>query len=229
MLKVRAVTAVERYGRPLVAQNLGLRTPRVHHRLNRQNHAFGQLRALALLAEIRNLWRFMQFRPYTVAHKFSHHAEPVRFHVFLDRRPNVSHRVANLYLLDTLVERSFGHFEQFFQFRCQFLAYRHRDGCVSVIPIAYYSAVDGNNVTRFQRPLFRWNPVHHLFIDRSAQHTWIAAIPLERRRSSDLRDQLLTALLQAHGRHAGRHYTLPVVQNWADHLPAPPHLRDLIR
>src|SRR3982074_200440 len=102
MLKVRTVTAVERYGRPLIAQNLRLRTPRVHHWLDRQNHALRQLRALTLLAKVWNLRRFMQLRANAVPHKFPHHAEPVRFHVLLDRRPNVSDRVTNLYLLDSL-------------------------------------------------------------------------------------------------------------------------------
>jgi len=122
MFKVRAVTAVERYGRPLVAQNSGLGATRVHHRLNRQDHTFGQLRALALFAEVRNLRRFMQLRPDPVPYKFPHHAEPVRFHVLLDRRSNVSNRVADLYLLDTFVQRSFGYLEQLLQFRRQRLA-----------------------------------------------------------------------------------------------------------
>src|ERR1035437_2726318 len=229
MFKVRAVTAVRRYGRPLVAQNLGLGTARVHHRLNRQHHAFGQLRALTLLAKVRNLRRFMQLRPDAMPHKFPYHAEPVRFHELLDRRAHVSDGVADLYLLDALVQRSLGHFEQLLQFRGQLLAHRHGDGSVSVIPIVNNSTVDGNDVSRLQRPLFRWDPVHDLFIDRSAQHTWIAVISLERRRGTEFRDQFLRGLLQVHRRNAGRHHRFQVVQNLADHLPAPPHLFDLFR
>ena len=117
MFKVRTVTAVERYGRPFVAQNLGLRATRVHHRFDRQHHAFGQLRALAFFAEVWNLRRLVQLRPDAVSYKFSHHAKPIRFHVLLDRRSHVPDRVANFYLLDAFVERGLGHFEQFLQFR----------------------------------------------------------------------------------------------------------------
>ena len=72
MLEVRAVTAVERHGCPFVAQNLGFGTPRIHHWFNRQNHAFGQLRALALLPKIRDLRRLVQLRADTVAYEFSY-------------------------------------------------------------------------------------------------------------------------------------------------------------
>src|ERR1035437_6944339 len=229
MLKVRAVTAVERYGRPLVAQNFGLGTSRVHHRLNRQDHALGQLRALALAAEVRNLRRFMQLRPDAMPNKFPHHAEPVRFHELLNRRPNMPYRVAYLYLLDALVQRGLGYLEQLFQFRNQRITDRHRDGRVSVIPVEYYATVDGNDVSRFQRPLFRRDPVHDLFIDRRAQHARITVISLKRRYHAEFRDHLLRALLQVHRRTAGRHNALQVVENLADHLAAPPHLFDLFR
>src|SRR5580658_1980936 len=229
MFKVRAVAAVYGYGRPLVTQNFHLGTPRVHHRLNRQHHTLSQLRALALLAKVRDLRRFMQLGSDAMPNEVSHHAESVRFHVLLDRRPNVPYRVADLHLLDAFVQRSLGHLEQLLQFRGQFLAHRHRNGSVSVIPVADHAAVDRNDVSRFQRPLFRRDAVHDLFIDRSAQHTWIAVVSLERRRRSKLRNQFLGGLLQIHRGDARRHDRFQVVQNLADHLPAPPHLFDLFR
>src|SRR5271170_1575226 len=229
MLKVSAVTTVYGYRCPLIAQNFHLGTPRVHHRLNRQHHAFGQLRTLPLFAKVRNLRRFMQLRPNAVPDKIAHHAESVRLHVLLDRRPNVSHRVADLYLLDPFVQRSLGHLEQLLQFRSQLRAHRNRDRSVSVIPIAYHAAVDGNDVSRFQRSLLRRDTVHDLFIDRSAQHTWIAEISFERWRRPKFRNQLLGGFLQIHRGNARRDYRLQVIQNLADHLPAPPHLFDLFR
>jgi len=111
MLEVRAVTAVYRYRSPLVAQHLGLWTTRVHHGLDCQNHALGQLRALTFFAEVRNLRRLVQLRSDTVTDKIPHHAEPVRFHQLLDRRSNVSDGVADLDLLDALVQRRFGYLE----------------------------------------------------------------------------------------------------------------------
>src|ERR1700686_7802 len=229
MLEVRAVTAVERYGRPLIAQNFCFGSPRVHHRLNRQHHALGQLGALAFFAKVRNLWRFMQFRPNAVAYELPNYTEPVRFHVLLYRRPNMSNGVADLYLLDSLVQRSLGYFEQLFQLRSYRLAHRYRDGSVSVIALKNYAAVDGNDVSRFQRPLLRRDAMHDLFIDRSAEHTRITVITLERRSRSELANQLFGGLFQVHRRNARSYDALQMVQNLADHLPAPLHLLDLFR
>src|ERR1035438_10243491 len=116
MFKMRAVAAVERYGRPLVAQNSGPGTARVDHRFDRQHHALGQLRALALLAEVRNLRRFVELGSNSVSNKIPYYAESRRFHVLLDRRSNMANRVANLRLLDALVERRFRDLEQLLQF-----------------------------------------------------------------------------------------------------------------
>src|SRR6267154_69700 len=148
MLEVCAVAAVERYGRPFIAQNLGLGTPRIHHRFDRQHHAFGQLRALALLAKVRNLRRFVQFGPNAVTYELSYYAEPVRFHMLLNRRPHVSNRVADLNLLDALVQRSLSYFEQLLQLRSYLFAHGNRNRSISVITIKNYAAVDGNDVAR---------------------------------------------------------------------------------
>src|ERR1700690_783907 len=144
---MRTVAAVERYGRPLVAQNSGPGTARVDHRLDRQHHAPGQLLAPALLAEVRNLGRFVQLRSNSVSNKIPYYAESRRFHVLLDRRSNMPNRVANLRLLDAFVERRFRHLEQLLQFTGERLADRHGNGCVSVVAVEDHSAIDRDNVT----------------------------------------------------------------------------------
>src|ERR1700680_2790594 len=229
MFEVRTVTAVERHGCPFVAQNLSLGTSRIHHWFNRQNHAFGQLRALALLAKVRDLRRFVQLRADTMAYEFPYYAESVLFDVLLNRRSNVPDCVANLYLLDALVKRGLGHFEQFLQLRSYWLAYGYGDRRVPVIAFENNSAVDGNNVSGFQFPLFRRNAVHDLFIDRSTQHAGITVISLKRWSRSKLRNQLLGGLFQIHRRNASRDYTFQMIQNLADHLTAAPHLFDFFR
>src|SRR3989442_12621101 len=112
MLEVRAVAAIERHGGPFIAQYLGFRSTRIPHRLDRQYHAFGQFYALALLAEIRDLRRFVQLLPNSVSHKLAHHAETVCLDVLLDRRPDVPDRVADPRLLNSFVQRSFRNLEQ---------------------------------------------------------------------------------------------------------------------
>src|ERR1700688_2238551 len=128
----------------------------------------------------------MQLRPDAVTYELPNHAEPVRFHVLLDRRSHVPHRVADLVLLVALVQRSLGPLEQLLQLRRHYLAHGYRDRGISVITIENNSAVDGNDVSRFQRPLFRRDAMHDLFIDRSAEHTRITVITLERRSRSEL-------------------------------------------
>src|SRR5271155_232286 len=55
MLEVRAQTSVLRYRRPAVAQHLNIRLARVHHRLDRNHHAFAQLLALTAASIVGNL------------------------------------------------------------------------------------------------------------------------------------------------------------------------------
>src|SRR5579864_2068960 len=99
MLEVRAETAVRCHSRPLVAEHARLRLAEIHHGLNCQHHTFSQLCAMTARSEVRDLRLFMQFRPDPVSHEFANHAESGSFHVFLHRRSNVSHRVADAHLL----------------------------------------------------------------------------------------------------------------------------------
>src|SRR6185437_16515787 len=60
MLEVRAQTSILRYRSPSVLQHLNVRAARVHHRLNRDHHAFAQLLALPAPSKVRNLRVLMQ-------------------------------------------------------------------------------------------------------------------------------------------------------------------------
>src|SRR5208283_4867973 len=206
-----------------------LRTARVHHRLDRQHHALGQLGALAFLAEVRNLRRLVQLRSDAVPDKFPNYAEARRFHVLLDRRSNVPNRVANLHLLDAPIERCFGYFEQLLQFRREFVAYRYRNGGVSVIAVEDHTAVDRNDVARLEDPLFRRDPMHDLLVDRCAEHARIAVISLECRRCTQFRNQLLGGFRQVNRRYAGCDHTLQVIQHLANDVAAVPHLLNFRR
>jgi len=50
-----------------------------------KHHTFGEFHSLALLAEIRDLRCFVQFRPDSVSYKLANYAEAVCFNVFLYR------------------------------------------------------------------------------------------------------------------------------------------------
>src|ERR1700722_9353799 len=104
MLEVRAEAAIGRNGGPLVAQHSRLRLAKIHHRLNGDDHAFPQLRAVSSRSVIRHLRLFMQMRADSVPNKFAHHAKACGFYVFLYRRSHVADRIPDSRLIDSPIE-----------------------------------------------------------------------------------------------------------------------------
>ena len=116
MLEMRTGTAIRRNRRPLIVQNLRFRAPGIHHRLDRQNHAFPQSRVRTTRAKIRHLRLFVQFGSNAVAYELAHHAETVGLDVFLHCRANIADAVADLHLLNRFVERFLGDLQQLLPF-----------------------------------------------------------------------------------------------------------------
>src|SRR5271169_4176244 len=83
MFKVRAETAVCGNRRPLVAQHARLGLAVIHHRLNRDDHALAQPRAVPARPEIWNLRLFVQTRADRMSHELTHDAESGSFHMLL--------------------------------------------------------------------------------------------------------------------------------------------------
>ncbi len=68
-------------------------------------------------AKIWNLRLLVQLGANAVPDELAHHAKAVGFHVLLHRRAHIADRVADPRLLDALVQRSLGHFQQLPQLR----------------------------------------------------------------------------------------------------------------
>src|SRR5258708_1849469 len=113
VLKVSAGTAVSRYRRPLVVQDLSFWPARIHHRLDCEHHALAQPCIGSARLEIRHLRLFVQLSSYAVSYKLAHHTKAVGFDIFLHRSTDVTDAVADLHLLDRLVQRLLGNFQQF--------------------------------------------------------------------------------------------------------------------
>src|SRR5260370_32430715 len=100
MLKVRAETSVRGNRRPLIAQHFRLGLAGVHHRLNRDHHALTQPGSMSASPKIRNLRLLVQLRPDPMSDELSHYAESRGFHMLLDGRAHVAHRIPDPRLLD---------------------------------------------------------------------------------------------------------------------------------
>src|SRR5579871_6593242 len=103
MFKVRAETSVRGDRCPLVAQHSRLGLPVIHHRFDRDHHAFAQPRAVTPSSEIRNLRLFVQTGTDAVSNKLTHYTKPGGFDMFLHCRAHISNRVADARLLNPAV------------------------------------------------------------------------------------------------------------------------------
>ncbi len=150
--KCAAVGPVLRHRRPAVAQNLRFRPAGVHHRLDRQHHAFFQPRILVLPVHvIRNLRLLVQLRPDAVSHILPHHRKPVRRHVPLHRPAHVEQPVAGRTCSiasssDSSVTSS--------SFCTSSLTSPtgNRDGRIAEVAVQLHAGVDRNDVARPSAP-----------------------------------------------------------------------------
>src|SRR6185312_4882077 len=84
VLKVSAVTSIHGYRGPFVIQNPRFRAAGIHHRLNRQDHSFFQLRSETFGPEVWNLRLFVQARSDSVSYELANDAEAVGFDILLN-------------------------------------------------------------------------------------------------------------------------------------------------
>src|SRR6476469_5817274 len=104
MFKVSAKTSVFGYGGPLIVEHPRAGTPNIHHRLDRQDHAFAQPRSMSARTEVRNLRVFMKLGADTVSDKLPNHAEPGSLNVLLHCRADIANRVADFGGFNPFVE-----------------------------------------------------------------------------------------------------------------------------
>jgi len=142
MLKVSAEAAVFSDGCPLVVQNARPRFAGIHHGLNRDDHAFAQLRSMSTGAVIRDLRFFVQLRANAVANEFTHRAEASSFHMLLDSGANIANRITNARLLNSAIQRCFRNFQQFLSLRLHRRAHRHGDRRVAIVTVEHHAAVN---------------------------------------------------------------------------------------
>ena len=94
---------------------------------------------------------------------------------------DIAQRRSRLYHRDARMQRLLCHFEQPRRVGSDLFAHWHRDGSVAEIAVHNRTAIHRNDVPFFQDPLLRWNAVHHLIVDRCAEHARKPVIALEGR------------------------------------------------
>ena len=99
------------------------------------------------------------------------------------------------------------------------IAYRNRNRRIAVVAVQHHTAIDGNNISRFQHPPLRRDAVHDLVVHRGAQHAGIIVISLERRLGAQVPDLALGHPLQIHGGTAGRHRFFAASSTWRTMRP----------
>src|SRR5215471_16250755 len=144
MLKMRRRLPIGGFGCPFVSHP-NVRTARVHHRLDRNHHAFLQSRAAPGFAIIRQVRLVVHFRSDAMPDKFANHRKTILLDQALHCVANVTEPVSRAHLVNRAVERFLGHVEQLLQFRLD-LPHRNRDRRIRVIPIHFHSKVDGHDV-----------------------------------------------------------------------------------
>src|SRR2546429_673522 len=164
---MRAVAAISGHCRPLIIEHARSGLAGVHHRLDGQHHAIAQPRSVATSSKVRNLRFLVQLGSNAMSHKLTHYAETIGLNKFLYRGPNVPDGIADSRRLNAAIECLLRYFEQLAQLRRERSIDRNCDRRVTVIAIEDNAAIDGNNVSGLQRPLFRRNSVYDLFVDRN--------------------------------------------------------------
>src|SRR5271163_353669 len=113
----------------------------VHHRLDRNDHAFLQARAASRIAVIREVRLVVHFGADAVSHEFSHHRVTVLLGPALHRVAHIAEAVARAHLIDGAVERLASHVQQLLQLRRN-LPHRHGHRRIRKVAIHFHPEID---------------------------------------------------------------------------------------
>ena len=221
---MRAVAAISGHCRPLIIEHTRSGLAGVHHRLDGQHHAIAQPRSVAASSKVRNLRLFVQLGSNAVSHKLTHYAETIGLNKFLHRCADIADGIPNSGCLNAAIERLLRNFEQLAQLRSEQSIDRNGHRRVTVIAIEDNAAIDGNNVSGLQRPLFRRNSVYDLFVDRSTKHARVIVITLESRLCAQFFDLALGCVLQIHRSRARLYQRAHFIEHFPDNAATAPHL-----
>src|SRR6267142_3107919 len=162
VLEVRRGAAIRRFRHPLVAHP-NFRPARVHHRLDRNDHALLQPRAVTFVAVVRQVGLVVHLRADAVPDELPYHRKSVLLDPTLHRVPHVAEAVARAHLVNRAVERFASHVQQLLHL---WTDAPHGDGhCrIRVIPVHFHPEVDRDDIAFAQLALGRRNPVNNLAV-----------------------------------------------------------------
>src|SRR5438128_1685488 len=227
VLEMSGRAAIRRFRRPLIAHP-HIRTPRIHHRLDRDYHSFLQPRAAPRFAVIRQVRLVVHLRSDTMPDKFANHRKTVLLDQALHRITDIAEPVARAHLVNRTVERLSRHVQQLLPFRPALPA-RNRDRRIRVVPVHFHSEVDGYDVAFLQLPLRRRNPVNDLTVHRGAKDAGITPVPLERRLAGLSRDEPFGFFFKVHRGNARRQKLTQSLHHIVDYQSRAVHFFQLFR
>src|SRR4029077_10655743 len=222
VFEMRRAAAVGGHRGPLIVENPHFRPACVNHRLDGENHAFLDARAVAGLAVIRQVRLFVHFGANSMADELTHHREAMLFDPLLHGRGDITQAIPRPNLLNGLIQGFASHAQQIANLGPN-LTDGQRDRGIPVIAVQLDSEIERNNIPFLQAPGARRYAVNYLLVDRGAQHTRITAIALERRTSAMFLSALSGDLLQVECAHARLHGLAQPIQHVPDHYAGAMH------
>src|SRR5690348_9970583 len=140
-----------------------------------------------------------------MANQVTHHGEARRLHDTLDRGADVADVIPELRRSDACIERLLGHLEQLCRLSIDG-ADGDSHGAVREIAFVPDAHVERDDVSILEDPLWRWDAVDDLVVDRRADAAGEAIESLERGNGSIvLPNEILGDAIELTGRNARTH------------------------
>ena len=206
MFELRRQRTVARHRRPAVVEQFHLRPAKVDHRLDGEDHARLEQRALAGLASMDDVRRVVEHPADAVAAEIAHHRAALRLGERLDRVADVAEGVARPRRGDAATETRPGDVDQPPRLQRHVADQVHPAG-VAVPAVDDDGHVDVDDVAVLQA-LGTGNAVADDVIDADARGMGVAAVEDRRRHRAGRPDERLDPVVEVGGqrlRHDVRH------------------------
>src|SRR5690606_22067476 len=215
------------HGGPAVRQHLHRGLAQVHHRLDREEHARLQHRALAATAVVQNVGAVVKDPADAVAAEVAHHAHALGLDELLDGVADVAEGVPRLDLGQTQVQRLIGDVDQPLGAGVD-LADRIHAARIAMPAVDDDGVVDVDDVA-FLQDLVAGNAVADDVVDRGADRLGIALVAQAGGRAAVVQGELAHQIVQLARGHARLHMLADHVQRLGDQAAGLAHALEPFR
>ncbi len=227
VLELRGERAVARHRRPAVGKHLHVRAAEIDHRLDGEEHAGLEHRALALAADVNDVRLVVEEPADAVAAKIAHDAHVVRLDHRLDGGADVADHSAGADRGDAGHHRLIGDLDETFG-AARHLAHEIHAARIAVPAVEHKRHVDVDDVALAQR-LVVGNAVADHVVDRGADRLAVAAIHQRRRQRAVIAREFEYELVELFGGDARPHLVDQKIEHFGDELARPAHAGKALR